>query len=42
MEISILVPIKLIKRMDMVDMFGQMDVFTKEDLPTMLSNFLNI
>ena len=42
MEISTLAHTKLIKRMDMEDMFGQMVASMKEDSPTMLSKLLSI
>lgn len=37
---SMLDPIKMTKKVDMVDTYGQMDVFTKETFQKMLSNFL--
>jgi hypothetical protein len=42
MEISILEHTKLIKRMDMADMFGRMDAYSREALRTMSSTFIFI
>lgn len=42
METYTSVPTKLTRKMDMEDMYGQMDACTREGSPTMLSTFIVI